>query len=568
MFAKIRASHILLLLLAAQLLAGFGKIFLTPAFDGPDEPAHYSRIEVAAFAPPEARGWFLSRDTVEYMKQAPMPPEWVATQAFNAAYNQALEKHAALHLDLKTATAQGLDYAAFFADKKLAGDYAARFRDASAPVRYEASDAENWEYQHPPLYYVAMGQLLRLFAGMPLVSRQLLLRGASFLMGFAGFAFGLLATRKYLARRGVANADVIIAAGALYPFLMPAYFIDLARLGNDGMCLLLFGAIWALALRFLRDRRNPWLAGFIGFLMGLAALTKAFMIATDAGLLLFVAVHKDAVRDILHRRLLPVAVMAGVAALIGAQPYLLPGSRGSLEIAAWLQGRGLFTGDFPWTQVLLNLKYTLVSAVWPAGDVTISWLQALAGAGVLIACGIAFFLWLRTLPRDPRDEAWLPLYALAPLCGGLLIHSVLAAAAYRAAGVTPGYYIHALAPALALMAGTGFARLPAGVRAAMLIFTTSTAAIFGVLRLLLFAGCATTPDFVHLVLGDLCTGELLYTRLALLAWPTAGAICLLLALFALAGGLFLAKKTDAEASFGSSKRPAKKSRSTRRYGNG
>ena len=49
------SGRIILLLLAAVLLTGLGRILVLPVFEGYDENAHYSRIQGEAFATPGTR---------------------------------------------------------------------------------------------------------------------------------------------------------------------------------------------------------------------------------------------------------------------------------------------------------------------------------------------------------------------------------------------------------------------------------------------------------------------------------------------------------------------------------
>src|ERR1700758_4426423 len=85
------SKRIILLLLAANLLMGLGRIAVLPAFEGYDETAHYSRLEAEAFAGPGTPTAYISKDVENYYRHGPMSPRWVFARAFNDAYHLALK---------------------------------------------------------------------------------------------------------------------------------------------------------------------------------------------------------------------------------------------------------------------------------------------------------------------------------------------------------------------------------------------------------------------------------------------------------------------------------------------
>ena len=169
MFTASLSRRITLLALAAGLLMGLGRVATLPPFDDFDETAHYSRIEAAAFAPPEAQASFLSTDVVDYARHGPMTPWWIRTQAILPAYNEAIETGKPMKRDLTDRLRQQgyNDFRAFFANEKESGEYTRLYREQDGPRRYTASGEGNWEYQHPALYYFVMGGALRLLGDAP-----------------------------------------------------------------------------------------------------------------------------------------------------------------------------------------------------------------------------------------------------------------------------------------------------------------------------------------------------------------------------------------------------------------
>ncbi|TAL39911.1 MAG: hypothetical protein EPN97_01605 [Alphaproteobacteria bacterium] len=575
MFPGSLVKRIILLLLAANLLMGLGRIAVLPPFDDFDETAHYSRIEAAAFALPDANAAFLSADVVEYSRHGPMTPWWIRTQAILPAYNQAIEAGKPMQLDLgKQIKKQGYkDFRAFFSGPDAAKDYRQRYRERPGPAGYSASPEGNWEYQHPALYYLIMGRVLRLAEDAPLIQRLLVLRSASFLMAFAGFAIGLFATLRHLEIRGHPDARAVAALGAFYPFVMPAFFPEFARLGNDSLCLLLFSAVWTLMLWHLRRPREAALWALLGVAMGYAWLAKAFMIPVTCGLLLFMSLQQPppeagktrAWAKRLWRRLLPALTAGAAACAIGIWPYMPgQGSRtlGSIEINDVLHGAGILAGDgVPWIKIFSNPWFMLASAAYNIADVKAAYAPVALITAALLMLALVFGAWLLRLPRDPRREEWLPLYPLFPLGGGLLLHCVLMAIAYRTAGTTPGHYFHVEAPALALMFGIGllyWARRREGrIFGGILLAAAAVAvAVTTALRLALFTGCAWLSDnFINLNIdrqGEACRPSVIYERLALLSSPALG-----LPLLAGAMALFLAAAGMALPCFTGMRKPGK-----------
>jgi hypothetical protein len=267
------------------------------------------------------------------------------------------------------------------------------------------------------------------------------------------------------------------------------------------------------------------------------------MIPVTCGLLAFMALQSPAERQPpnsfsrLFSRLRPALAAGGAAFAIGIWPYV-PGrghTLGSIEITDFLHGNRFLAGDTPWLKIFLNPVYMLASAVYNVTDIKAAYAPWGLIAAALLALALVFAGWLLTLPRDPRREEWLPLYALLPLAGGLFLHCIASAIAYRSLGTTPGHYFHIEAPVLALVFGAGLlngARRRAGrlLGPVLLAFAAAgTVATMG-LRLALFTGCAWLSDnFVNLHVdrgGDACRPDVMYDRLALLSWPAAGLPCM------------------------------------------
>jgi hypothetical protein len=518
-------GRIFLLLLAAVLLTGLGRILMLPPFEGVDETAHYSRIEEAAFAP-SSPAHMISADVESYARAGPMPLGWIL-----ARRGRDTDVSALLATGERTDLGLAL-YPAFFAKDDKVSRYARLYRETPGSAAYAPGREQNWQYQHPPLYYSLLAPVLRAAAALPLVSRLLVLRLAGFLAAFAAFAGALAATRRH---PGLEEAAVL---GAAYPFLTPVFFSEFGRIGNDTLCLVIFSLAWVLLLRHLRDPRGLLLPAALGATLGLGWLAKAFMIPVSAGVLLFLAARGWGEEEAMPRRLAP-ALMAGAAALlVGAWPYLADLRHGhflgSAEFAHLAAQQGV---EFSARKAVSAVFILVLSFVYYFSDATVS-AGLLPLALALLAGTILVLRAAARLPRDPRAVEWLPLWTGAPLAAGLVLHLILFDLR-DGVTTTPAYYLHVLAPALAMIFGLGLAalRCSGGGRMLGLLLAGAVAANAAIMSAaqMLYAGCARfTADGGLAVGGPACQSGIIFARLSLLAWPQWGVPCLMLGL-ALAG---------------------------------
>lgn len=551
MLSKSLATKIIYLLLAAILLMGMGRLALLPPFEGYDETAHYSRLEAEAFAPPNTSTRFITTDVEDYYSRGPMSPRWMFARAFNDAYHDALKSSSAFDLagHVKSKERKYSDYETFFASPEKVKEYTQIYRQQAAPDKFNASETLNWQFQHPPLYYVVCGKILRSLTGASLIARLFTLRAVSYLTAFAGFVIGIFATRRHLELRNHRNAQDITVFAAFYPFVMPVWFEEFARLGNDSLCALLFAINWALLLWFLRKPDEKFIWVLLGVVMGLSYLTKMLMLPASVGFLVFMLLQKPPKPGV-TARLAPVATAGAIAFVIGYLSTMNGGFAGSIELQAWLHGKGYVTGvGIPWGGIFFNVMNMFTSMIYNFGDMAM-WREGLPAIdGIFIALAVILFRWTAVQPRDLRREEWLPVYPLALMGGGLLLHAVLGAIAYRAGnvGVTPARYIHVEGPALMLIFGGGMATLLSrkyGRTFTGLLFAAAAAfnVFILIVRLDFFAGCNATQEGAARFgnQGACLNFHGLYDRLAVLGSPAFGLPCLALALLLLVAASIMA----------------------------
>ena len=152
---------------------------------------------------------------------------------------------------------------------------------------------ENWQAQHPPFYYALLTPAYLLSERWSLAGQLALLRGLSYLAAWLSLCLAVFVAAKTFPASGPGRA--MIAAPALWPFVFPGWFPEMARLGNDSLVALLVACAVAVVTCAPIRRWSTWL--LLGVICGLGALTKATFLpflAVIALLLLYRTWRRDA----------------------------------------------------------------------------------------------------------------------------------------------------------------------------------------------------------------------------------------------------------------------------------
>ena len=421
------AGWVTALLLAAAALIGLAHVAFLPPWEGFDETAHWSYIQELADTghPPRYGVDGLSRDTDAY--RGPMP------------YRGAAPFDQTGRLTFRAYHAAGAPV--------LQG----------GPSRYASNAADNWQAQHPPLYYALMVPVYRATRGLGWVDGLFALRLASYALAFAGFACGVLATTRVSQRFGPWAAPILAA----WPFLFPQFFPEFARLGNDSLCLLCAGVAWAALVGLLSEEDGWGSAVVLGVALGAGLLAKAFFlpIGAGAGILLLARWWTGGRRpDWIGQ-----AVLAGAVALaIGGWWYiekrLETGSlTGSDEFIRLNRGGGLrlMAENFSAAELVRGLLVLPGTFLW-AGSWSLARLPEVGLAGPALLLLVSGADYVRTLARGAGLLAWAPVALAGPMAAGLVYHVLVWMAGTSA--VTPGWYFHILAAPLGLAVAIGWSR--------------------------------------------------------------------------------------------------------------
>lgn len=514
------------LLLLAVGLVGVAHIAFLPPWEGFDEFAHWSSVQQIADTGVTP---FYGRDRVS---------------ADVEAYSGPLPYlNPADHEDSRFPT---------YRDYRAAG--------SPTPLRppigdYRPGAGLNWQAQHPPLFYAALAPVYLAVKGLDWPAHLMVLRLGAWAMAFAGLCIGVLATERRLPEASAWIAPVM----AGYPFLAPQFFPEMARLGNDSMCLLWAGLIWALLLKMSGAERGRLDAVWLGLALGAGLLTKAFFLPIGAGVVAWFILlwlrdrqHPAAPRDSHSAALRDAMICIAVAGVIGGAWYLrnmlefgdLVGSNDMIQTA---RRGGMLAGLEKNLTALLLLKGLVtvpVSYVW-AGTWSLAqppWALWASLAGVVALTAVGYVLHLRRAAPLDQPLAWLPVLLLTPMILGLLYHLFSSIAGYGRS-VTPGWYFHILAAPVAYAMALGW-RWPGLTRLAATVTVMSTMAVW-TLQLALFSGCAVKdpPSRQYDFTGAGCFID--GGQLAALGFPVLGAICLsVAAICGAAAAVMLARRDD------------------------
>ncbi len=448
------------LLLAAVAFVGIAQLAFLPPWEGFDETAHWSYIQELSDKgrPPRYGIDGLSADVAAY----PGPMPYRSEAPFD-----------------KTGRPTYRSY-------RRAGSNPLR----GGPTQYVSTADLNWQAQHPPLYYLLMVPIYRASKAFGWVDNLLALRLASFLLAFIGLAIGVLSTAKARLRAGTTSATWTAPIMAAWPFFVPQFFPQFARLGNDSLCLLIMGLVWALLLRLL-ERRTPVLSvAGLGACLGLGLLTKAFFLPISASVV-FILLIDGWLSNRRWAALREVVVLAATAFAIGGWWYMakyaetgsLTGSDEFIRLGK-AGGASLLADGFSAQEFLQGLSVIGGTFIW-AG----TWSEPSLPI-IFILCPLAFLAitLFHSMRRLKRDEVlgWAPVIFAGPLLAGLIYHVFVWMAGSGA--TTPGWYFHILAAPLGFAVARGWAqrRVLALLTGAAVVFT----AIAWTLQLSMFSGCA------------------------------------------------------------------------------
>lgn len=409
------------------------QVFLLPAGEGFDEPAHYSYVSLLA---DEGRIPVMGKDMGDALWER-------RNRRLPGSYRGPLTK---------------VTYREFFGRPdtvRREAEAAWRTKPPEAG-RYEPGQYMNWQGQHPPLYYALLVPVYKLTAGESPAQRVLWMRLATVIIGMMSIVFLWLAWGA-----AVTETRRRLALGVAVAALTPSLVLDVARLGNEAATMAIAAALFWQMLA-LRVTRRPWLTVVvIGVLLGLGLLTKGFFVGFAPGVLVAVALiarHRFRRRTVLAQCVVVVLLCAAISGwwFVGSHRLyglwvpthdaLKPSGGGGLGPAA-------FAAEFAGGLALRWATY-FYCGTWSWALVPIWWYVPFAVVSALFLVGFVG----RFKPAFWRSGEAAILLPLVPLLAAYLAHLVFVV---RHEGVAHGggHYLHAGWPFIALLVGGALVQL-------------------------------------------------------------------------------------------------------------
>lgn len=389
---------------------------LLPLWEGYDEYSHFAYIQYltthgAIPIPAQSRN---SLEVGASLTQSPMP--WTARGVPGAMTYDAFWQLPTAQRALRTAPL------------RAPADAAARAEDPRGEPIYES--------QQPPFYYWLMAPLLRAAESWSLAARVFLLRCAAVLLCSLALPLGFALARRVLASGALAIGVIATVA------CMPEAMIDIARVGNESLALLVYTALLYACVRLLDEGPGLRSCLLIGVLLGCGLLTKAyFLTAIPAVCIAFALAPRRNPGWVAASLAIAAAIAGWWYRFIHAATGDFTGQIQSVAIKSVpLAERLRVALRLDW---LRAIDMALFSHIWFGGWSFLqvrSWIYHLFYA---VALAALIGLTLLVLRRRATKAMWLLAGFEALFCASLAYQVTIAQIAYRKP-MTNGWYLYCL----------------------------------------------------------------------------------------------------------------------------
>jgi hypothetical protein len=249
-----RATLLLMLLWSAFVVRGFWYCALLPPWEGYDEPFHFAALQhVASGQGMPHAGTPISLEVQKSLHLLPLPWE---------LQFQAIPPSLTTHDEFWKLPA---------AERQRRIDSVRELspEEGSEPA---TEPVQNYESQQAPLYYWLFGVPLRWMGSLPLLSRIYLLRFLSLLLASA------VVPLTYRIAKAVLHHELQAIGVTGIVVLSPELMINVARVGNESLALIVYSLLLASAVRVAQAPRSwrGWL--LLGGALGVGLLTKAYFL--------------------------------------------------------------------------------------------------------------------------------------------------------------------------------------------------------------------------------------------------------------------------------------------------
>lgn len=443
-----RAPHatlLLTLLWLAFVVRGLWYCALLPPWEGYDEPFHFAALQNVA----SGRG----------MPQADTP---VSLEVQNSLHLLPLPWELQFQAIPQPLTTYD-DFWKLSADDREQRIAAVRALSPDEGDRPATEAILNYESQQAPLYYELFGPVLRWIRALPLLSRVYLLRMLNVLLASA-----LVPLAYWLALRVLRSDRQALGVTAVL-VLLPELMVNVARVGNEGLALLVFSALLACAVKVasLPDSWRWWI--LFGATLGVGLLTKAYFLTAVPAVIAvgFLITFSPRGSTAGHKRIAIVcrsmAALAVAAAIAGAWYRRVHATTGS-----WSgQGDDVALGRVSLMQKLAAIPHVnwksgvmsvLISHLWFGGWSFLRLPRPFYVAGLLVIAGGGGGVCARLYRRDDATNETRDVMVLASfyVCfwAGLAYH-VLITFLHSGVSASTGWYLYATVAAEVILMAWG-----------------------------------------------------------------------------------------------------------------
>ncbi len=439
----------IILLLAGSFLLGASYIAILPIWEGFDETAHFSYIQQVADSkklPLDGKDP-ISTDIEKYYQYAPVP---------KAIFSE-------------TPSKKRLTYQSFFlkSDESLS-DSKEFVHSTNSPRKYFPGRGHNWESQHPPLYYILLSPIYLATKQLSWGKQIFILRITSYTFAWLGLVVAVFTCLELAKKQSSRNKIYLwnwaaIGAG-LWPLFFPAWFSDMARIGNDSICCLLLSLVWLVSIKMTTLEKTCYKHFLLlGFLLSLGCLTKVIFIPITFGVLSFWLFREWDLRgEIGFLKTTRLCCLIIVAILVSNgwwywNNYVQYGViSGNIDLKFLKQAGGLWDGlgiNFSFLQWVRSNAALAVTFGW-IGSWSLVKPQLIFLTPIIFMLFLVVYAYLQNIRhRKIISSEWLPTWLALPILIGLSYHILVRIALTGEGRGTPGFYLHILAAPMSAALG-------------------------------------------------------------------------------------------------------------------
>jgi hypothetical protein len=472
-----RLTAALVFLWLAFVARGLWYSALMPAWEGYDEPFHFAALQYVA----SGRGMpqadtLVSLEVQNSLHLLPVPWE---------LQFQGLPQPVATYDDFWKLT---------LAERNRRMD-ALRALPPEQGAHPAAEPIRNYESQQAPLYYWLVAIPLGWMSAMPLLSRLYLLRMFNVLLASAAVPLAYWIARRVL--RSDRQATGVTAVVVLMPELM----INLARVGNQSLALMLYSLLLVAALQVTQHPTSWrwWIA--VGCALGVGLMTMASFLTAIPAVIVLAGISVWAPRDARTRNPKISAIVGRCSAAFAAafaiagywynRVHAARGSWSGLGHDAALRDISLLQklSAVPHVNWKSGVLSVLISHIWFGGWSFLRVPLALYVAALLVIAlaiaGVVIKLYrLRGAVDETRDVRVLAAFYICFWAG--LAYHVLITFLHEGVSASTGWYLYATVAAEAVLLVWGLeAFFPVGVVLPLLTIAVAGLDLYGMHALLM-----------------------------------------------------------------------------------